>query len=312
MSDSRATRPEPTAEADQGRIPFSRNTTSLQAAPAAYPYRYVAHMAIKPTPATIWKRPAYLPYVHAPLTDQAIRKAEKTLGCTLPTAFLDVLRVQNGGPIRFRIPESVGDMIAGIGPSFPSITIFDLKDCQEYVDFSLDGLVPFDGDGHWYYCLDFRHNDKNPGVSHIDVECNSEETVADSFSSFLSLMELDIKREMAIKNVANLDDARVRLEKLFGSPFEQKVDNLGVPYLKCQTGKQWDQCFWITGNKVAHGYSGNDPSNFQFEGEALLFPELSPDAVIFEAPDDYIDSYCAILRDGGFVIVDIESLGQAT
>jgi hypothetical protein len=102
---------------------------------------FVADMAIKPTPETIWKRPAYLPYVHAPLTDEAIRKAEKTLGCALPTAFLNVLRVQNGGPIRFRIPESMGDMIAGIGASFPSITDFDLSECQANVDFSLDGLA---------------------------------------------------------------------------------------------------------------------------------------------------------------------------
>jgi hypothetical protein len=103
-----------------------------------------------------------------------------------------------------------------------------------------------------------------------------------------------------------------RLETLFRSPFEQKVSNLGVPYLKCQPGNKWDQCFWITGNKVAHGYSGDDPSNFQFEGEALLFPELSPDAIIFEAPEEYMDSYHALLREAGFVLVDIESARQAT
>lgn len=269
-------------------------------------------MAIKPTPETIWKRPAYLPYVHAPLTDEAIRKAEKILGCALPTAFLDILRVQNGGPIRFRIPESVGDLIAGVGNFFPSITTFDLKDCQAYVGFSLDGLVPFDGDGHWYLCLDFRHNDKNPSVSHIDVECNGEYTIADTFSGFLNLMELDIDGELLIQNATNMHDTRVRLETLFRSPFEQKVSNLGVPYLKCQPGNKWDQCFWITGNKVAHGYSGDDPSNFQFEGETLLFPELSPDAIIFEAPEEYMDSYHALLREAGFVLVDIESARQAT
>jgi hypothetical protein len=272
---------------------------------------YATDMKIKPTPKTIWKRPAYLPYVHPPLTDEAILQAEKQLGCALPTEFLDVLRVQNGGPIRFRIPDSLGDMIAGIGPSFPSITDFDLMEAQGYVDFSLEGLVPFDGDGHWYRCLDFRTNDKSPGVSYIDVECNGEYQIADTFSSFLELMELDIERELAIKNVANLGDAKRQLEALFGSAFEQRVSNLGVPYLTCQTGSEWDHCFWITGNKVARGYSGEDPDTFQFEGETLLFPELSPDAVIFEAPDNHIDSYRTLLRDAGLVLVDIESARHA-
>jgi hypothetical protein len=196
-------------------------------------------MKIKPTPETIWKRPAYLPYVHAPLTDEAIRHAERQLGCALPSKFLNVLRVQNGGPIRFRIPDSIGNLIAGIGPSFPSLTTFDLKGNQEYVDFSLDGLVPFDGDGHWYRCLDFRTAVKNPGTSYIDVECNSEEQIADSFSSFLNLMELAIETELVLSNVANLGDARRQLEALFGSPFEPNVSNLGVRYWKCQAGKEW-------------------------------------------------------------------------
>jgi hypothetical protein len=269
-------------------------------------------MKIKPTPETIWKRPAYLPYVHPPLTDEVVRQAERQFGYSLPSEFLDVLRVQNGGPIRFRIPDSMGDMIAGIGPSFPSITTFDLKGNQEYVDFSLDGLVPFDGDGHWYRCLDFRTDAKNPGVSYIDVECNSEERIADTFSSFLNLMELAIETELVLTSVANLADARRQLEALFGSPFEQEVNNVGVLIWTCQTGKNWDQGFSITDNKVARGYSGDDPTTFQFEGKALLFPELSPNAVIFEAPEAHIDSYRVILRKAGLELVDIESARQMT
>jgi hypothetical protein len=268
-------------------------------------------MKIKPTPETIWQRPAYLPYVHPPLTDEAIRLAEKQLGCTLPDDFIAVLRVQNGGPIRFSIPDSMGDLISGIGPSFPSITDFDLSDHQEYVDFSLDGLVAFDGDGHWYHCLDFRSDKSNPGVSYIDVECNGEDRIADSFSDFLNLMELDLGNELVLRNVANLDDARKQLEALFKNSFEQKVSNIGVPYLKCQTGKKWDECFWITNNKVAHGYSGEDPAKFHFEGQALLFPELSLDNVIFEAPEEYIESYRTILRRAGLELVDVESAWQS-
>jgi hypothetical protein len=262
-------------------------------------------MKIKPTPETIWKRPAYLPYVHAPLTDPVIRAAEKQLGFDLPTEFLDLLRVQNGGPTRFSLPDSVGDLIAGIGHSFPSLTDFDLSDHQEYVDFPLNGLVPFDGDGRWYHCLDYRDNTKTPVVSYIDVECNSEEQLADSFSDFLQLMELVLENELELQNVENIDDAQRRLEGLFGSGFESKISNLGVAYSKLQTGKKWDECFWISSNRVARGYSGDDPATFEFEGDSHLFPELPANAVIFEAPENYIEFYRSRLQDAGLKLVDV-------
>lgn len=268
-------------------------------------------MNIKPTPETIWKRPAYLPYVHPPLSDELILQTEKLLGCTLPNDFLDVLRVQNGGPIRFRIPDFVGNKIAGIGPTFPSITDSYLADNQEFVDFSLNGLVPFDGDGHWYYCLDYRESTSQPSVSYIDVECNDQEQVARSFSEFLILMELDLQNELVMQNVVDIDDAKWRLATLFGREFESKISNIGVPYLKCQTGEEWDECFWISPNEVAHGYSGKDPDQFEFEGRALLFPELPVNTVIFEAPEKYIEFYCGQFRDAGHNLVTVHEARMA-
>jgi hypothetical protein len=264
-------------------------------------------MRIKPTPETIWKRPAYLPHVQPPLTDALIRRAEAEFGHSLPQRFLDVLRVQNGGPIRFAIPESVGDQIAGIGSSYPSLTSFHLRDNQEYVDFSLDGLIPFDGDGHWYYCLDYRNNATEASVSYIDVECNSQDQIADSFADFLQLMELKLETELVLQNVFDFDDAKQRLEGIFDATFEHDISNIGVPNSTLKTGKNWDQCFWISPNKVARGYSGDDPENFRFQGDALLFPELAPTAVIFEAPEEYIDQYRIRIADAGMKLVDVHT-----
>lgn len=263
-------------------------------------------MKIKPTPETIWTRPAYLPYVHAPLTDDVIYAAEKQLGVTLPKEFLEVLRVQNGGAIRFSLPDSFGDLIAGIGDRFPSITDFTLAESQQYVDFPLDGLVPFDGDGHWYHCLDFRNDAKNPGVAYVDIECNSQNWIANSFAGFLSLMNLRLETEMVINNVASIDDAKAKLEAIFSAPFTREVSNVGIPQWICKTGPEWDACFWITCNKVARGYSGDDPQDFRFEGESLLFPELGQNAVIFEAPKDRIESYRERLRAARLELMDIE------
>jgi len=61
----------------------------------------------------------------------------------------------------------------------------------------------------------------------------------------------------------------------------------------------------ISPNKVAHGYSGDSPENFKFQGDSLQLPELEMDAVIFEAPEEYVDTYRLRLEDNGLKLVDI-------
>ena len=69
--------------------------------------------------------------------------AEKEIGYRLPSEYLNLLRKQNGGYIRFSLPEMVHDTIAGIGPNFPSLTGFDWEEWQEDdVSYPLQGLVP--------------------------------------------------------------------------------------------------------------------------------------------------------------------------
>jgi hypothetical protein len=269
-------------------------------------------MKITPTPETIWKRPAFLPYVHPTLTDDALGAVETQFGVTLPDDFVSLLRVQNGGPIRFTLPNAVGELIAGIGQSFPSLTHYELADNQEYVDFSLDGLVPFDGDGHWYNCLDFRNNKKNPEVAFIDVECNTQRRIGSSFANFLTQLELALETEMVVRNVVDIEDARAQLETVFGASFERSVSNVGVPYWMCKTGTETNACFWLISNTVARGYSGRNPDSFQFEGEALLFPELTHDAVIFEAPETRMESYAEQLGEAGLELMGIEDAAKAT
>lgn len=55
---------------------------------------------------TIWSVPAYLPYLQPPLTDEAVASAEKELGLQLPIEYLNLLRKQNGGYIRYRNDKS--------------------------------------------------------------------------------------------------------------------------------------------------------------------------------------------------------------
>jgi cell wall assembly regulator SMI1 len=51
-------------------------------------------------PDRLWKVPVYLPYLQPPLTDAIVKQAESQLGVRLPRAYLDALRIQNGGSLR--------------------------------------------------------------------------------------------------------------------------------------------------------------------------------------------------------------------
>jgi hypothetical protein len=46
------------------------------------------------------------------LTDETVASAEKQIGYKLPLEYLNLLRKQNGGYIRFSLPDMVHDTIA--------------------------------------------------------------------------------------------------------------------------------------------------------------------------------------------------------
>jgi hypothetical protein len=169
---------------------------------------------------TIWRVPAYLPYLQPQLTEEAIASAEEVLGYKLPTEFLDLLWKQNGGYMRYSLPETVHDSIAGIGPHFPSLTGFDWDEDQEYVSFPLHGLVPFDGDGHWFVCLDYRREPTTPSVAYVDVECDRQSEIADSFQAYLSLLRIDTGDEFVLEKVEDIETLKSKLSKALAINFD--------------------------------------------------------------------------------------------
>lgn len=93
----------------------------------------------------------------------------------------------------------------GIGAAYSSLDILNNLIGEEELDylefdFSLDGLVAFDGDGHYYNCLDYRKNRDNPQISYIDIECNEEQIIAENFDEFLTMLTLDTEAMWAVKS----------------------------------------------------------------------------------------------------------------
>ena len=136
-------------------------------------------------------------YKRIPLTQQAILKAEKQIGQKLPSELIRLLKIRNGGYTQgFAYPMAQPTMWSENHVPFSELMgiVFDKSKSQEssILDTSYAeewGLpkkqVPLCGDGHWFITLDYRTNEV-PKVMWIDIECEEEVFIADSFKDFLN------------------------------------------------------------------------------------------------------------------------------
>lgn len=241
---------------------------------------------------TIWQVPVYLPYLQPPLTDEAVASAKKAIGYKFPTEYLNLLRKQNGGYIRFSLPENVHNTIAGIGPHFPSLTDFDWDDRSAEVSFPLQGLVPFDGDGHWFLCLDYRKNRDNPAVTHADIECDREDRIANSFADYLGMLQIDADEEYVLEALPDIDIAKAKLSSSLAVDFDPPdIWAHGFPMHRARVEKTSNpEWMWISSNTVPRGFVRPDDPRYAelkdlMPGEALRFPEAPADSYILSTTD---------------------------
>lgn len=241
---------------------------------------------------TIWQVPAYLPYFQPPLTNEAIAEAEQSIGFRLPPTYLALLAVQNGGYIRYSHPEFFHDTIAGIGPHFPSLTDFDWEDVRDLVSFELDGLVPFDGDGHWHLCFDYRSS-PTPRITHVDVECDQEAVVADSFTSYLSQLQIDVDDELVIEHVENIELVLAKLAEALSIAFDPPSSWAhGYPTYRAGLGTgDSPQSLWLSPNLVRRGFVRESDPRFAelsglLPGQAPRFPELPRDSYLVTTTEE--------------------------
>lgn len=240
---------------------------------------------------SIWQKPIYLPYLQPPLTDEILKSAEEKLGYTLPKELTALLQIQNGGYIRKTLEESVHDQIYGIGPYFPSLTAVDWSDYKDWVSFELKGLIPFDGDGHWYICLDYRKNHNNPQVTYIDTECDSQELVANSFSEYLRQLIIEDEDEYVIETDLTIEQIAQNITQLCNITFKEP-DSYANGY-PTYAGKIDDCTIWLTPNTVPYGFirKGEDRYNELsplMNEKATQFPEVADTCVFISFSDDEI------------------------
>ena len=240
----------------------------------------------------VWRVPAYLPYLQPPLTDQCIASAEQEIGYKLPIELISLLRQQNGGYIRLELRDCAHRSISGIGPHFPSLTDFDWTDVQDHVSFDLQGLVPFDGDGHWFLCLDYRTDPDQPSITLADIELGEERQLAGSFASYLGMLQLPTEGKYVLQAIPDIDSTKESLARSLGVSFESpQAWAHGYPTERAQLpgrgGRNW---LWISPNIVPRGFVREDHGRYDelrslLPGTAERFPGLPPASYILTATD---------------------------
>lgn len=237
------------------------------------------------TAQTIWSLPAYLPDLQPPLTDTMLADAEAKIGQALPKEYVDLLRVQNGGYIRYELPGRLNESIFGIGPGYPCLVAVEWDEAQENVSFPLQGLYPFDGDGHWNLCLDYRKTPNAPTVQYVDVECDSQTRVAGSFAEYLSMLRVKVRDDEYV--VEGGGDIEAIKSALLSAGLKVKFNppdfySQGYAIHTARYGDGWIN---LSPNTVPRGFVRTDHYRYNelkdlLPGEASRYPEAPADSCI--------------------------------
>lgn len=136
-------------------------------------------------------------YNHPPLTDEMVAFTERELEVKLPSEYIALLRIQNGGYTHgFGFPMTQRTTWAEDHVPLHDLTGIvtdpEIRTAQNILDTAYMteewGLPPrqalLSGDGHWWITLDYRKGDV-PSVAWIDVECDEDIQVAPTFAAFL-------------------------------------------------------------------------------------------------------------------------------
>lgn len=236
-----------------------------------------------------WDAPSYLPYIQPDLTDEIIKYAENKLGVSLPKQYIEQLKIQNGGYIRYKLTGLPHDTTYGIGPYFPTITDLDWSDYLDYVSFKLDGLVPFDGDGHWFLCFDYRKNAIEPQITYIDTENDTEQIAAHSFSDYLSKLVIETDDKWVIETADNIETVVSQIESILNIKFESPdLWAHGYPIYRIAFKEGW---IWMSPNKVPKGFIRKDDDRYDelikmADGYTLRYPELYENCILISFSEE--------------------------
>ena len=265
---------------------------------------------------TIWKVPKNLSCVQPELADEMVRDAENKMGYPLPKEYIELLKVQNGGCIRYGLADTPHRQIYGIGPNWPTIT--DFKDLTDHLDdeadakevAALQGLFPFDGDGHWHICLDYRKTQTEPEITFLDIEYEEEHLIANHFAEYLDLLEPDIKDTYFFDTTATFEEAVKQVTASLKTDFDAPGSMDGYPISR---GKFKDSWVWMSPNTIPAGSARENDQRYEElkagkEPTSLRYPEISATSMFIDCEKEVRDEVFTLLAGNSITICAVKDL----
>jgi hypothetical protein len=262
--------------------------------------------------ASIWQVPAYLPYIQQPLTDKVIRATEADFGISLPRSYLDILHTQNGGYIGYGLPDLCHRVINGIGDEYPRLKAICWSEFEDdTMAKACEGLIPFDGDGHWFLCFDYRHSKRNPGIVYIDTEGRERVPgmVAKSFDGYLDKLERDFDRDdIGIRKVGDTLGMLRRIAEALSMSLDEEPDTWAHGYPVYRAGRIVDgkkDWLWCSPNLVSKGFVRPNDSRYEelkdgMKGESLRYFEYPDIDLVITSTDGISNTLPEVLDRLGF------------
>jgi len=179
-----------------------------------------------------------------PLTDQLLAKAEERLRVRLPAEYVELLRIQNGGPTTglafpMRVRTTWADDhvpmegLAGIASNRFENPHYNILQ-TEYITEEW-GLPPkqilLTGDGHWWLTLDYRKSDE-PAVTWLDVECGEDIVVAPTFRAFLHGLVPESQFDETLDEAAPTEAQQWQPKRIQATVGELQTPNGPVPCIR--------------------------------------------------------------------------------
>jgi hypothetical protein len=185
-------------------------------------------------------------YKLEPLTDEMVKKAEEKLKIKLPQSYINILKDQNGGYIKFNsYPTDVPTSWADDHINVDYILGISLEDGILKSEYFIEewempqGLVLFNGDGHTWIAFDYRHVSSEPPIVYIDNEDEKIIKIANHFDEFLEGLYTEESEPFDEVELQMKEYSKEEFETLIQQDNVEEISSAIMYLSQCESDVDW-------------------------------------------------------------------------